>query len=228
MSQQIQVAPSILAADFTRLGEEVAACESADLIHVDVMDGRFVPPITIGQQMVSALKRVTSRPLDVHLMIEHPLDQVASFVDAGADIVTVHVEACRHLHRALGVIRSTGARAGVALNPATPISAVECVLDVVDLVLVMTVNPGWGGQSLIPATIDKVRGVAGLLRNAGLSAVDLEVDGGVSPDNVAQLSEAGANVLVAGNSIFTGSCPYEKSIEALRASAKRAVERQPT
>ncbi len=199
----VKLAPSILSADFARLGEQVAevAGAGADYIHVDVMDGHFVPNITIGPAVVAAIRPVTDLPLDVHLMIEHPERYVSEFVKAGADIVTVHVEACSHLHRLVQLIRGLGVKAGVSLNPATPLSSIEEIVAHVDLVLIMSVNPGFGGQSFIPSMLPKIAGVRRMLEDRKLSA-ELEVDGGIGPDNAGEIVRAGADVLVAGNSVF--------------------------
>lgn len=197
----VRIAPSILAADFTRLGAQVTAVAEggADLIHVDVMDGHFVPNITMGPLVASAVRRATSVPLDVHLMIEDPDRYLDAFVAAGASIVTVHAEAATHLHRTLTRIRELGARAGVALNPATPLAMVEDVLDEADLILVMSVNPGFGGQRFIPRSLDRIAALRAML---GTRAVDVEVDGGVDRRNARAVVTAGATVLVAGVSIF--------------------------
>ena len=215
----LQIAPSILSADFAALGRDVAAVErgGADLIHVDVMDGHFVPNITIGIPVVKALRRVATRPLDVHLMIEQPDRYIEAFVQNGAAMVSVHVEAVSHLHRTLALIRDLGAKAGAVLNPSTPAAALEDVARDVDFVVVMAVNPGFGGQAFIPNTIDKVRRVRALLRAAGTSAA-IEVDGGVDPGNAAVLVAAGATILVAGHSIF-GTPDAERATRALRAAA---------
>lgn len=197
------IAPSILAADFARLGEQVTlvANAGAGVIHVDVMDGHFVPNITMGPLVVSALSRVTKVPLDVHLMISNPDQYLEAFVKAGAATLTVHAEATVHLHRTLARIRQLGARAGVAINPATPVEALREVVDLLDQVLVMSVNPGFGGQSFIPRTFDKVRAARALVAGAG-HPVDIEVDGGVDLGNAGALAEAGATILVAGVSVF--------------------------
>jgi ribulose-phosphate 3-epimerase len=213
----VKIAPSLLSADFGRLAEEVKAVEAAgaDLLHVDVMDGRFVPNITIGPLVVEALKRVATKPLDVHLMIVEPERYVADFVKAGAATVTVHAEACTHLHRVLQQIRSLGARPSVVLNPATPLSAIEEVLGDVDQVLLMSVNPGFGGQAFIPSTVDKVRRLKAQLDAKGLSKVDIEVDGGINETTAKQVIAAGANVLVAGNAVFKAK-DYRAAIAVLR------------
>jgi ribulose-phosphate 3-epimerase len=199
----VRIAPSILAADFARLGEQVAlvAGAGAGVIHVDVMDGHFVPNITMGPLVVSALSRVTTLPLDVHLMISDPNQYLEAFAKAGAATITVHAEATVHLHRTLARIRQLGARAGVAINPGTPVEVLREVVDLLDQVLVMSVNPGFGGQSFIPRSLDKVRAVRGLAAGAG-HPIDIEVDGGVDLTNAGDLAQAGATILVAGVSIF--------------------------
>jgi ribulose-phosphate 3-epimerase len=214
---QLKIAPSILSADFGRLADEVRAVEAAgaDAIHVDVMDGRFVPNITIGPLVVDAVKKATRLPLDVHLMIVEPEKYIGDFVKAGADLVTVHQEACPHLHRTLQQIRVAGARPSVALNPSTPLSAIEEVLGEVAQVLLMSVNPGFGGQSFIASTVDKVRRLRAMLDERGLRTVDIEVDGGVNADTGKQVVEAGASVLVAGHAIFRQR-DYRQAIAALR------------
>lgn len=212
------IAPSILSADFNRLGEEVTAVvdAGADWIHVDVMDGRFVPNITIGIPVVAALKRITTAPLDVHLMIVEPERYVEAFVDAGADIVTVHVEASNHLHRTLQQIRQAGARAGVVLNPHTPLQSIEHVLDEVDLVLLMSVNPGFGGQSFIESALPKTAALRAMAERRGLP-LDIEIDGGVKVDNIRRIADAGANVFVAGSAVF-GQSDYADTLAAMRAA----------
>ncbi len=215
----IQIAPSILSANFAALGHDIALVErgGADLIHVDVMDGHFVPNITIGPVVVRAVKRVATKPLDVHLMIEAPDRYIADFVKAGADMVSVHVEAVPHLHRTVELIKSLGAKAGVVLNPATPAAALEAIAPDVDFVLVMSVNPGFGGQAFIRHSLDKVRRVRDLLTRAGSSA-PIEIDGGIDLSNVAEVVAAGASILVAGNAIF-GTPDAEGATRALRAAA---------
>ena len=219
MQQGIRVAPSILSADFAKLGEEVRAVSDAgaDYIHIDVMDGHFVPNITLGPLVVEALRPHSERPFDVHLMIS-PVDIfVPAFAEAGADIITVHAEAGPHLHRSVQLIKSLGKKAGVALNPATPVAAVEGVLDEVDLVLVMSVNPGFGGQTFIPAMIPKIAALRRLI-DAGGRAIDLEVDGGVNAETASQAIAAGADVLVAGAAAFRGGpAAYGENIRRLRA-----------
>lgn len=211
-----KIAPSILSADFARLGDEVRAVEAAgaDYIHVDVMDGRFVPNITIGPLVVDAVRKVTSLPLDVHLMIEEPERYVDDFAKAGADIIVVHAEACRHLHRVVQQIKATGKRAGVSLNPATPLNVLEYVLEELDLVLLMTVNPGFGGQSFIEACIPKIQALRGMLDSRGCEA-ELEIDGGVKPSNIARIAHAGADVLVAGSAVFN-STDYTATISEMK------------
>jgi ribulose-phosphate 3-epimerase len=218
----VRIAPSILAADFARLAEEVARVESggADQIHVDVMDGHFVPNITVGVPVVAALRRVTSLPLDVHLMISEPDRFLEAFASAGAAIITVHAEAIAHLHRTLTRIRQLGAKAGVAINPATPVDHLREVAAELDVLLVMSVNPGFGGQSFIPRSIDKVRSARAMLQHAG-SQADIEVDGGVDGTNARQLTEAGATMLVAGVSIFKAPDAAEAT-RALRRAAEGA------
>jgi ribulose-phosphate 3-epimerase len=213
----IKISPSILSADFSRLGEELRALEEAgaDYVHVDVMDGRFVSNITIGPFIVEAAKRATSLPLDVHLMIEEPERYITEFAKAGASIITVHAEATRHLHGVLQDIRKAGARAGVSINPATPVSAITDILGDVDLVLVMSVNPGFSGQSFIPSSLEKIRQVRSAL-DACASDAELEVDGGIKTANIKEAAEAGADVFVSGSGIFS-SGDYKKTITEMRA-----------
>jgi ribulose-phosphate 3-epimerase len=217
----VKIAPSILSADFARLADAVAAAEDAgaEWIHVDVMDGHFVPNITIGVPVVAALRRVTMLPLDVHLMIEHPDRFVDAFADAGADWITVHQEASVHLHRTVERIREKGARPGVSLNPATPASALGEILPYVDLVLVMSVNPGFGGQRFIPTSTQKVAALRRELDERGLWPIELEVDGGISPDTAGEVVAAGATVLVAGAAVFNDAASVTDNIAKLRAAA---------
>jgi ribulose-phosphate 3-epimerase len=217
--EETVIAPSILACDFGRLSDEIQAVTDAgaDWIHVDVMDGHFVPNITIGPRIVEAVRDATQLPLDVHLMIQQPERHIDAFVKAGATTVGVHAEACPHLHRTIAQIREAGARASVTINPGTPANAVEAVLGDVDQVLVMTVNPGFGGQRFIPGTLAKVETLRGWIRNRGL-AVTLEVDGGITEDTIASVARAGANAFVAGTAIF-GAPNYREAIAALRQAA---------
>jgi ribulose-phosphate 3-epimerase len=212
----VKIAPSILSADFSRLGDEVKAVEEAgaDWIHVDVMDGKFVPNITVGPLVVESLRKVTKLPLDVHLMIENADQYIEDFANAGADIISVHAEACPHLHRTIQSIKENGAKAGVVLNPATTLFALDEIIEQVDMVLLMSVNPGFGGQTFIGSVLSKIELLSNTLNESGVE-LDLQVDGGIKPDNAAIIKQAGANVLVAGSAIF-GSDDYKKAIEALR------------
>lgn len=215
----MKIAPSILSADFSRLGDEIRAVEAAgaDLIHVDVMDGHFVPNITIGPPVVAALRKTTRLPLDVHLMIEDADRYVPDFCEAGADWISVHVEACPHLHRTLQLIKNCGRRAGVVLNPGTPLASLEEVLHEAEFVLLMSVNPGFGGQAFIPGALKKIATLRDWIRESGLD-VEIEVDGGVKTGNAGDLVRAGAEILVAGSAVFE-SPDYRATIEAFRKAA---------
>lgn len=223
MAQPMLIAPSILSADFARLADEVAAVEraGADLLHVDVMDGHFVPNLTVGPPIVEALKKVTKLPLDVHLMITNADAFIQEFAEAGADYLTVHVEACPHLHRTIQSIKERGVKAGVTLNPATPIASLQEILPDVDLVLIMSVNPGFGGQKFIPSALNKVAAARAMLDRIHSRAL-LEVDGGIKAENAAQVVAAGATVLVAGSAIFSQR-DYAGTIAALRAAGSVAA-----
>jgi ribulose-phosphate 3-epimerase len=212
----IKIAPSILSADFSRLGDDIKAVEEAgaDYIHVDVMDGHFVPNITIGPLVVQAIRPVTKLPLDVHLMIENPDRYIEEFAKAGADIISVHVEASPHLHRTVQLIKQHGVKAGVVINPATSVDSIRHILQDVDLVLLMTVNPGFGGQAFIESVVPKIKEVSDLVKTQGLN-VEIEVDGGVNPETARLCVEAGANVLVAGSAIY-GKKDLKGAIEAIR------------
>lgn len=218
-ADRVLVAPSILSADFARLGEEVAAVEKAgaDWLHVDVMDGRFVPNITIGPPVVKALRRVTKLPLDCHLMIVEPDKYLDAFAEAGADTITIHTEACTHLHRALCHIKKLGKRAGVVINPSTDESALRYVMEVVDQILVMSVNPGFGGQSFLTSQLPKVRAIRAMIDATG-RPIDLEIDGGITPETAPDAIAAGARVLVAGNAVFNQK-DYGAAIRALRGAS---------
>ena len=225
--QDILIAPSILSADFASLGAEVRGVDAAgaDVIHVDVMDGHFVPNITIGPLVVKAVRRVTEKPLDVHLMISNADHYVDDFAEAGADWITVHVEACPHLHRTVTRIKELGKKAGVVLNPATPLSSLEYILEEVDLVMLMSVNPGFGGQSFISSTFDKIRQLRQRISELGLD-VGIEIDGGIGPKTIGDAAAAGANIFVAGSAIY-GCTDYQEIIGQLKELATKGRDRSP-
>jgi ribulose-phosphate 3-epimerase len=210
------IAPSILSADFARLGAEIidVVAAGADVIHVDVMDGHFVPNITIGPLVVDAVRKVTDKPLDVHLMISEPDKYIEAFARAGADWITVHVETCPHLHRTIHMIKDLGKKAGAVLNPATPLTSLDYILADLDLVMLMSVNPGFGGQSFIPSTLDKARALKKMIDARGLQ-VGIEIDGGVSPATIEEISQAGVNIFVAGSAVF-GAANYQEAITTLK------------
>jgi len=214
--RSVMIAPSILSADFSRLGAEIQAVEAAgaEVIHIDVMDGHFVPNITIGPLVVKAARQVTDLPLDVHLMITSPDRYIQDFIDAGADWVTVHVEACTHLHRTLSYIRGQGKKAGAVLNPATSLSTLEYVLDELDLVMLMSVNPGFGGQSFIESSLEKITKLRQMLDAVNPEA-GIEVDGGISPKNIERVAKAGANIFVAGSAVY-GAPDYQAVITEMK------------
>ena len=223
LTKTLRIAPSILAADLMNLGDEISSIEQggADLVHIDVMDGRFVPNLSLGIPTVRALKRVTEIPLDVHLMILEPERHIAAFVEAGASMISVHVEASPHLHRTLGLIRELGAKAGVALNPSTPLSALEWVVDQLDFIVVMSVNPGFAGQVFIPASTNRVRETRKLLDDVGSDAA-IEIDGGLNIDNVGEAVVAGADIIVAASSIFGKDEPSMATRELRQAALNNA------
>ncbi len=218
--QHLMIAPSILSADFARLGEEITTvvAAGAEVIHIDVMDGHFVPNITIGPLVVAAVRKITTAPLDVHLMISEPDRYLEPFAEAGADWITVHVETCPHLHRTIDAIKKLGKKAGAVLNPATPLTTLECILDDLDLVMLMSVNPGFGGQRFIPGAIDKTRRLKAMIDERGLPT-GIEIDGGVSPATIGTIAEAGANIFVAGSAVFN-QADYAREIAELKRLAR--------
>ncbi|MDX2434994.1 MAG: ribulose-phosphate 3-epimerase [Desulfobacterales bacterium] len=222
--QQFMMAPSILSADFTRLGEEIRAVENAgaDIIHIDVMDGHFVPNITIGPLVVASVRKITDLPLDVHLMIEDADRYIDDFAKAGADWITVHVEACPHLHRTVSRIKELGKKAGAVLNPATPLGTLDEILADVDLVMLMSVNPGFGGQSFIRSSLNKIKTLKNMIEDRGLE-VGIEVDGGVSPATIKDVAGAGANIFVAGSAVF-GQQDYAKEIMEMKDICQSATK----
>ncbi len=215
----VKIAPSILTADFGRIADEVQAAEAAgvEYLHLDVMDGRFVPVITFGPTLVAAIRKAVNITLDIHMMVEHPEEQIAAFRDAGGDILNVHIEACPHPHRVLGEIHKLGAKAGLSVNPGTPLGALDELLSEVDQVMLMAVNPGWGGQSFIEASVDKVTRLRAELDRRGLSA-DIEVDGGINLTTGPRCAAAGASVLVAGSFVYNDRSPVADNVRALRAA----------
>lgn len=225
MNKAIKIAPSILSADFACLAQQIREAEAAgaDYIHVDVMDGHFVPNITVGPLVVKALRRITSLPLDVHLMVENPEQFLEEFSNAGADIITVHWEACPHLHRSLEKIKRMGKKAGVSINPATPVWVLEEIIGEVDLVLAMTVNPGFGGQKLIPSTLTKVEKLRKLISEKGL-ATEVEVDGGINEETAPAAVRAGAQILVAGAAVFESPWGIREAIQRIRAAVEAALK----
>ncbi|RJE73228.1 ribulose-phosphate 3-epimerase [Reichenbachiella sp. MSK19-1] len=209
MQKQIQIAPSILSADFSKLGADIVMVDEggADVIHYDVMDGHFVPNITIGPLVLNSIRKCTQLPIDVHLMIKNADNYIPAFAEAGADWISVHVEACPHLHRSIQLIKGLGKRAGVVLNPHTPLSAIEDILPDVDFVLIMSVNPGFGGQSLIPSSLDKIARLKDLLIQKHLEHIEIEIDGGVKLDNIKQVIDAGTDIIVSGSGIYNTPDP---------------------